>query len=135
MLALSAAGFSLQNLGLLAGALGVGIGFGLQNIINNFISGLILAFERPVTVGDIINVSGSEGVVKKIGIRASVIKEYDGSEVIVPNAELISNKVINWTLSKYTRRSILTIHTHKDTDTDIVLKLMKDAVSQARKAP
>ena len=130
MLALSAAGFSIQNLGLLAGALGVGIGFGLQNIINNFISGLILAFERPVTVGDIINVSGSAGVVKKIGIRASVIKEYDGSEVIVPNAELISNKVINWTLSKYTRRSILTIHTHKDTDTDIVLKLMKDAVSQ-----
>lgn len=130
LLALSAAGFSIQNLGLLAGALGVGIGFGLQNIVNNFISGLILAFERPVTVGDIINVSGNEGVVKKIGIRASVIKQYDGSEVIVPNAELISSKVINWTLSKYTRRSILTIHTHKDTDTDKVLKLLKDAVSQ-----
>ena len=75
----------MQNMGLLAGALGVGIGFGLQNIVNNFISGLILAFERPVTVGDIIIVAGHEGEVQKIGIRASVIKQYDGSEVIVPN--------------------------------------------------
>ncbi len=128
ILALSAAGFNMQNLSLLAGALGVGIGFGLQNIVNNVISGLILAFERPVTVGDIIEVTGNEGVVQKIGIRASVIKQYDGSEVIVPNAELISSKVINWTLSKYTRRLILTIQTHKDTDTDKVLKLMKEAV-------
>jgi len=129
LLALSAAGFSMQNLGLLAGALGVGIGFGLQNIVNNFISGLILAFERPVTVGDIIIVAGHEGVVQKIGIRASVIKQYDGSEVIVPNAELISNRVINWTLAKYSRRLILTIHTHQEADTDLVLKIMQEAVS------
>jgi len=115
---------------LLVGALGIGIGFGLQNIVNNFISGLILAFERSVPVGDIINVTGHEGEVQKIGIRASVIKQYDGSEVIVPNADLISSKVVNWTLSKYTRRLILTIHTHKDTDIDKVLKLMKDAVSK-----
>jgi small-conductance mechanosensitive channel len=120
----------MQNLSLLAGALGVGIGFGLQNIVNNVISGLILAFERPVTVGDIIEVTGNEGVVQKIGIRASVIKQYDGSEVIVPNAELISSKVINWTLSKYTRRLTMTIHTHKETATDKVLKLMKEAVSR-----
>jgi len=129
LLALSAAGFSMQNLGLLAGALGVGIGFGLQNIVNNFISGLILAFERPVTVGDVIETAGNEGVVQKIGIRASVIQQYDGSEVIVPNAELISNRVINWTLSKYTRRLILTINTHQDADTDQVLKVMKEAVN------
>lgn len=132
ILALSAAGFSMQNLSLLAGALGVGIGFGLQNIVNNFISGLILTFERPVTVGDIINVSGNEGVVEKIGIRASVIKQYDGSQLIVPNAELISSKVVNWTYSKYSRRLILTIHTHKDTDTDKVLKLLKEAVSNVK---
>jgi small-conductance mechanosensitive channel len=130
LLALSAAGFSMQNLGLLAGALGVGIGFGLQNIVNNFISGLILAFERPVTVGDIIIVAGHEGEVKRIGIRASVIKQYDGSEVIVPNAELISNRVINWTLSKYTRRIIMTIHTHQETDTGQVLKIMEEAANQ-----
>ena len=130
MLALSAAGFSMQNLGLLAGALGVGIGFGLQNIVNNFISGLILAFERPVTVDDVINVAGHEGVVKRIGIRASVIQQYDGSDVIVPNAELISNRVVNWTLSKYTRRLILTIQTNQEEDTDKVLKIMKEAVSE-----
>jgi len=138
LLALSAAGFSMQNLSLLAGALGVGIGFGLQNIVNNIISGLILAFERPVTVGDIINVTGNEGVVLKIGIRASVIEQYDGSRVIVPNAELISNKVVNWTLSKYTRRSILTVHTHLETDTDQVLSLMKEAANRVKyvlKAP
>ena len=127
MLALSAAGFTMQNLGLLAGALGVGIGFGLQNIVNNFISGLILAFERPVTVGDIIIVAGHEGVVQRIGIRASVIKQYDGSEVIVPNSELISNRVINWTLAKYSRRMILTVNTHLEADTDLVLKIMKEA--------
>jgi small-conductance mechanosensitive channel len=129
MLALSAAGFNLANLGLLAGALGVGIGFGLQNIVNNFISGLILAFERPVTVGDVIIVAGHEGVVQRIGIRASVIKQYDGSEVIVPNSELISNRVINWTLAKYSRRLILTIYTHQKANTDQVLKIMKEAVS------
>ncbi len=127
MLALSAAGFTMQNLGLLAGALGVGIGFGLQNIVNDFISGLILAFERPVTVGDVIIVAGHEGVVQRIGIRASVITQYDGSEVIVPNSELISNKVINWSLSKYSRRMILTVNTHLETDTDLVLKIMKEA--------
>jgi potassium efflux system protein len=127
MLALSAAGFNLQNLGLLAGALGVGIGFGLQNIVNDFISGLILAFERPVTVGDVIIVAGHEGVVQRIGIRASVITQYDGSEVIVPNSELISNKVINWTLSKYSRRMILTVNTHLEADTNLVLKIMKEA--------
>jgi small-conductance mechanosensitive channel len=130
MLALSAAGFSMQNLGLLAGALGVGIGFGLQNIVNNFISGLILAFERPVTVGDIIIVAGHEGVVQRIGIRASVIKQYDGSEVIIPNAELISNRVINWTLAKYSRRIILSVQTHQDTDIDLVLKIMKEAAGK-----
>lgn len=127
MIALAAAGINLQNLSLLAGALGVGIGFGLQNIVNNFISGLILAFERPVTAGDIIDVGGHEGEVKKIGIRASIIKQWDGSEVLVPNAELISNKVINWTLAKYTRRMILTVQTHLDTDPDLVLKVIKQA--------
>lgn len=132
LLALSSAGFTMQNLGLLAGALGVGIGFGLQNIVNNFISGLILAFERPVTVGDLIIVGGLEGEVKRIGIRASVIKQYDGSEIIVPNADLISKQVINWTLTKYTRRIIMTIRTHQDTDTDLVLKVMKEAAGEVK---
>jgi small-conductance mechanosensitive channel len=132
MLAMSKLGFDLKNLSLLAGALGVGIGFGLQNTVNNFISGLILVFERPVTVGDIVNVAGHEGEVTKIGIRSSTIKQWDGSEVIVPNADLISQKVVNWTLTKYTRRIILTIHTHLDTDPDQVLGLMSEAAAKVK---
>lgn len=130
LLAFSAAGFNMRNLSLLAGALGVGIGFGLQNIVNNFISGLILAFERPVTVGDIVSLEGHEGEVQRIGIRASVIRQWDGSEVIVPNAELISAKVINWTLARYTRRSSLIIQTHLDTDPELVLRLMREAANR-----
>ncbi len=130
IIALSRLGFDLKNLSLLAGALGVGIGFGLQNTVNNFISGLILVFERPVTVGDIVSVAGHEGEVQKIGLRASTIRQWDGSEVIVPNADLISQKVVNWTLTKYNRRLILTIHTHLDTDPDLVIKLMTEATTK-----
>ncbi|MBA7514637.1 Miniconductance mechanosensitive channel MscM [subsurface metagenome] len=127
MIAMSFVGINLKSLSILIGALGVGIGFGLQHTVNNFISGLILAFERPVTIGDIVNVEGLEGVVMKIGIRASTIRQWDGSHVIVPNADLISSKVINWNLTKYERRFILTIHTNLKTDADKVLKLMKEA--------
>lgn len=131
MIAMSFLGINLKNLSILVGALGVGIGFGLQHTVNNFISGLILAFERPVTAGDIVNVAGHNGEVVKIGIRASTIRQWDGSHVIVPNADLISGKVINWTLTKYERRIILTIHTNINADADKVLKLMKEAAASA----
>lgn len=97
--ALVVTGFSLTHLTILAGALSVGLGFGLQNIVNNFVSGIILLFERPVKVGDVIQVDSSEGVVMRIGIRASVVRSIDGSEVIVPNGNFISNNVTNLTLS------------------------------------
>ncbi len=128
MLALAHAGFDLSNLGLLAGALGIGIGFGLQNLVGNFISGLILVFERPVTIGDEVRVDEYDGIVIKIGIRSSIIKQWDGSKVIVPNSDLISRKVLNWTMDKYARRFIVTISTPPDTDPDQVMKLMSEAV-------
>jgi small-conductance mechanosensitive channel len=103
-LALSAAGIGLNRFTLLAGALGVGIGFGLQNIVNNFVSGLILAFERPVNVGDVIQMGTLVGTVARIGIRASVVRTFDGAEVIIPNGDLISKEVTNWTLSDQDRR-------------------------------
>jgi small-conductance mechanosensitive channel len=97
--ALGALGIDLTKITILAGAFSVGIGIGLQNIVNNFVSGLILLFERPIKIGDVIEVSGNIGEVQRIGIRASIIRTTDGSEVIVPNGLLISSQVTNWTLS------------------------------------
>jgi potassium-dependent mechanosensitive channel len=97
-------GFDLTKLTILVGAFGVGLGFGLQNIINNFVSGLILLFERPIKVGDVIQLGGNEGVVKHIGIRASIVRLGNGSEIIVPNGSLISDSVTNWTFSDRLRR-------------------------------
>jgi potassium efflux system protein len=97
--AVSALGFDMTKLTILAGAFTVGVGFGLQNIFNNFVSGLILLFERPVQVGDVIQLDdNTQGLVERIGIRASVVRVSSGPEVIVPNGKLISERVINWTL-------------------------------------
>ena len=96
-------GVDLNKLTILAGAFTVGVGFGLQNIINNFVSGSILLFERPVKVGDMIDVSGTVGEVRRIGIRATVVRTPDGSEVIIPNGTLISSQVTNWTFSDQQR--------------------------------
>lgn len=92
-------GFTYKNLLILASALGVGIGFGLQNIVNNFISGIILLFERPIRVGDIIEVDGVTCHVKQIGIRSTIVETPDNSTIILPNSDILSNKLINWTLN------------------------------------
>jgi small-conductance mechanosensitive channel len=97
LVALNILGFPLTNLALIAGALGVGIGFGLQNIVNNFISGLILLFERPIKVGDILVIDGQWGTVKEIRVRSTIFETYDRSVLIIPNSELLSGKIVNWT--------------------------------------
>ena len=97
LVALNILGFQLGNLALVAGALGVGIGFGLQNIVNNFISGLILLFERPIKVGDMLVIDGQWGTVKEIRVRSTIFETFDRSVLIIPNSELVSNKVTNWT--------------------------------------
>jgi potassium-dependent mechanosensitive channel len=104
VLAFGAAGVEFSRLTVLTGALGVGIGFGLQNIVNNFVSGLILQFERDIHVGDIVEVGGMSGEVRRIGVRASTVQTGQGAEVIVPNADLVAGRVVNWTLSSERRR-------------------------------
>jgi small-conductance mechanosensitive channel len=103
LIALAMLGFNLTKLTILAGAFGVGLGFGMQNVVSNFVSGIILLFERPVKVGDVIQLDKTEGVVKRIGIRASIVRTSNGSEIIVPNAKLISDPVTNWTFSQRRR--------------------------------
>lgn len=105
LLAVAASGFPLEKLTIIISAFGVGIGFGLQNIVNNLVSGIILAFEKPIQIGDTIEVDNKQGTMKEIGIRSSKILISDGSEVIIPNGDLISQHVVNWTLSNNYRRA------------------------------
>ncbi|HTO70999.1 MAG TPA: mechanosensitive ion channel domain-containing protein [Myxococcota bacterium] len=124
LIAIGAAGVDLSKFSLLAGALGVGIGFGLQNVVNNFVSGLILLFERPVQTGDIIQMGDLSGEVKRIGIRSSTVRTFDGADVILPNASLISDRVVNWTFSDRTRRIELPIGVAYGSDPDKVLAIL-----------
>jgi small-conductance mechanosensitive channel len=127
--ALGALGIDLTKVTLLAGAFTVGIGFGLQNVINNFVSGLILLFERPIKVGDVIEVGGNLGEVTRIGIRASVIRTADGSEVIVPNGSLISSQVTNWTFSDRQRAVEVSVNVAGGADSQRVVELLKNTAA------
>lgn len=125
----AAAGLDLTKLAIVVGALSVGIGFGLQNIVNNFISGLILLFERPIQVGDHVQVGQLMGRMSRIGIRASTVRTYDGSEVIVPNGDLISQQVVNYTLSDRDRRMEVVVGVAYGTDVEKAIGVIEDAVS------
>src|SRR6516165_9943573 len=107
--ALSYAGFNLSSIAIIAGALSVGIGFGLQNLVNNFISGLILLVERPISVGDLVVVGGEEGCVRKISVRSTEVETFDGANVLIPNSYFISEKVKNWTFRNKVRRVAIPI--------------------------
>lgn len=129
-MALSAAGLDLSKLGFIVGALGVGIGFGLQSVVLNFIAGLILAFERPINLGDTIEVDQERGVVTSIGVRSSNIRSYSGYEAIIPNGDLISKKVLNFTLTNRDRRSSILMKTAPNVDPEKVIKLFNQIASE-----
>jgi len=122
--ALSAGRVELNRFTVLTGAIGVGLGFGLQNIVSNFVSGLILLFERPIHVGDTVDVGGLVGTVRRIGSRSSTVLTAQGAEVIVPNSNLLSNQVINWTLSSAWRRVDVPVGVAYGTDPEQVIKLL-----------
>jgi small-conductance mechanosensitive channel len=127
LVALNILGFPLTNLALVAGALGVGIGFGLQNIVNNFISGLILLFERPIKVGDLLVIDGQWGTVKEIRVRSTLFETSDRSVLIIPNSELVSNKVLNWThYGRGVNRLTLKVGVGCDSDVRRVTQLLTD---------
>lgn len=122
--AVAALGIDMTKFTILAGAFGVGLGFGLQNIFNNFVSGLIVLFERPIKVGDVVQLNDATGVVKSIGIRASVISTVDGSDIIVPNGKMISDSVTNWTFSSSRRSFVIRVGAAYGTDPRRVIELL-----------
>ena len=127
-------GVNLDRVTLVAGALGVGIGIGLQNVVANFVSGLILLLERRIHVGDSIQIDDLQGEVRQIGSRASTIRTWDGAEVIVPNAGLTSERVTNWTLSDRSRRVTLSIRVAYTADPELVMAILRDMAKAHPKA-
>ncbi|MGI4885776.1 MAG: mechanosensitive ion channel family protein [Janthinobacterium lividum] len=123
-----ASGLPVDKIAIVLGALGVGIGLGLQNIINNLVSGVILIFERPFQVGDYIEVKGQTGRVKDIGIRASKLISQAGSEIILPNGDLLSNHVINWTLSNNHIRTELALNLGPDIDLEQARQIISEEI-------
>ncbi len=127
LLAMSMLGMELQNFMVLLGAFGVGIGFGLQDIVNNFLSGLILLFERPIKVGDGVVIDGEYGTVLRIGMRSTVVQNLDEAELIVPNSQMISQKVTNWTLSNRRVRVVVPVGVAYGSDLEKVLAVLSEA--------
>ena len=122
--ALAAAGFQVGQLTLVFGALGVGIGFGLQDVVRNFVAGMILMFERPLQRGDTVEVAGMLGQVREIGLRATIITTFEGADVVVPNGMLLADKLVNWTLNGTRRRFDLNISTHYSADPQRTMDLL-----------
>jgi small-conductance mechanosensitive channel len=128
--AISYAGFDITNLAIVAGALSVGIGFGLQSIVNNFVSGLILLIERPIKVGDLVVVGGEQGTVKRISVRSTEIETSDRASLIVPNSELITGRVLNWTHRNALGRVVMKFSSGPDTDPRRVLAVLSDCANR-----
>jgi small-conductance mechanosensitive channel len=131
-LAIAASGVPLDKITIVLGALGVGIGLGLQGLFNNLVSGVIIAFENPVKVGDLIEINGKAGIMKSIGFRSSVVNMFEGSSIIIPNGELLSNQMVNWTMGKGKKLSFL-VGVEYGTNLEKAVGLIKDIISKDKR--
>lgn len=137
-LAFAASGIPMDRVAIVFGALSVGIGFGLQTLVNNLVSGVIIAFEKPISVGDVVEIGGRSGTMKSIGFRSSVVTTFDGSEVIIPNGDLLNQHLINWTLNDNPRRVEVLVGVNYGTHIDHTIQLIHkilDADERVRKFP
>jgi potassium efflux system protein len=123
-------GVDWSKLQWLVAALGVGVGFGLQEIVANFISGLIILFERPVRVGDVVTVGDTDGTVTRIRIRATTIKTWDGKELLVPNKEFITGRLLNWSLSDQTTRVLIYVGIAYGANVRLAMRLLEEAARE-----
>lgn len=130
LIGLSAAGLDLSKIAIVAGALSVGIGFGLQNIVNNFVSGLILLFERPVRLGDYIKVGSTEGFVRQIRIRSTELENGDRVSIIVPNSALLNAEVENWNYRSSLGRVVVSVGVACDSDAEKVRALLLEVAQE-----
>jgi small-conductance mechanosensitive channel len=132
LLTLGVLGVNATSLAVVAGALSIGIGFGLQNIFNNFISGLILLFERPIQVGDYVEVNGLWAEVKQINVRATIVQTFDNASVIIPNSDLISQQVTNWSFKDPRMRRQVDVGVAYGSDIELVRKTLLEIAAQTR---
>ncbi len=130
LFALNAFGFNATTLMVVLGALGIGLGFGLQNIFNNFISGIILLFERPIQVGDDIETNGIWATVKKINVRSTVVQTYDNASLIIPNSDLISSQVTNWSFKDRRLRRNISVGVAYGSDTELVKETLLEVAEK-----
>jgi small-conductance mechanosensitive channel len=133
LISLSVLGVSTTSLTVAFGALGVGLGFGLQAIFNNFVSGLILLFERPIQTGDAVEINGIWGIVKKINVRSTVVQTWDNASLIIPNSEFISSQVTNWSFKDASLRRTIVVGVAYGSDTDLVRETLLEAARGSRR--
>jgi len=124
LLSLNVMGLSTTSIAVAFGALSIGLGFGLQNIFNNFISGLILLFERPIQVGDVVQLNDNWGTVTKINVRSTVVQTFDNASLIIPNSDMISNQVTNWSFKDLRLRRNIVVGVAYGSDTELVRKTL-----------
>lgn len=132
-LAVVTLGVDLSSVAIIAGALSVGVGFGLKTIVENFVAGILILIERPIKVGDWIVVGGTEGTVKRISVRSTEVETFDNASVIFPNSELIANAVVNWTLRDRVVRIVISMRVVPGSDTKLVRDLLLDCARQQRR--